>query len=401
MGNRRHFLKTSGAALALPLAPLSAPWQATFAGQQRQARIAAVEAFAVPRAIYAKVTDDSGNTGWGECGHNGGTMVVAVVEKVLRDLVVGMDVFDAEPAWNKMYFEADELGPGGLASQAIAGVDCALWDLRGKLLGVPVWKLLGGKFVDRIPLYGSFSRSKGGGQYRTPLESAQMASQLVAEGFQALKVRLAIREENQDPADDPAIPTLRAVREAVGDEVALYVDANNGYSASRAIQVGRRLAGEFNVTVFEEPVAAHHYPSLAKVADALDIEVSAGEHEYSRWQFRDLILQGRVDVLNPDVSKLMGLTDGKKVAALAEVFDLPMAVHNARPTLLTAAHLHFVASCMNARRPQEHPGAQRLTQLWNYFENTLDVKDGFATVPDQPGLGLIANEARIRDDAVG
>ncbi len=103
MWNRRHFLKTGGAALALPLTASATPWQATFDGQRRQARIAMVEAFAVPRAIYAKVTDDSGNTGWGECGHNGDEMVVAVVENVLREQIVGMDVFDTEPIWNRMY----------------------------------------------------------------------------------------------------------------------------------------------------------------------------------------------------------------------------------------------------------------------------------------------------------
>ena len=202
--------------------------------------------------------------------------------------------------------------------------------------------------------------------------------------------------ENQNPKDDPAIPTMEAVRKAVGDEITLYVDANNGYTASRAIQVGRRLAEEFNVAVFEEPVAAHHYASLARVADTLDMEVSAGEHEYTRWMFRDLILQGHVDVLNPDVSKLMGLTDGKKVAALAEVFDLPLAVHNARPTLLTAAHLHFLASCMNARRPQEHPRRSRLEHLWDFFENRIEVANGYAVIPDAPGLGLMPDEARIR-----
>jgi len=402
MWNRRHFLKTGGAALAVNVTEPAfvSPWKKTFKGQQHQALITRVEAFAVPRAIFAKVTDDSGNTGWGECGHDGGTMVAAVVNNVISELIAGMDVFDTEPIWNRMYFEIDEIGPGGLASQALAGVDCALWDLRGKLLGLPVWKLLGGKFTDRIPLYGSFSRSKGGGAYHTPDECAGYAAALVEEGFQTIKVRLGIREENQDPSPDPAVPAIRAVREAVGDDVTLYVDANNGYSAARAIQVGRRLAGEFGVTVFEEPVAAHHYASLARVADALDIEVSAGEHEYTKWQFRDLILNGRADVLNPDVSKLMGLTDAKKVAALAEVFDRPIAVHNARPTLLTAAHLHFVASCMNARRPQEHPGSRRLQHLWDYFENNLDVKDGYAAVPDGQGLGLEVNEPVVRRDAL-
>ncbi len=310
-----------------------------------------------------------------------------------------MDVFDAEPAWSRCLHEIDEIGPGGLGSQALAGVDCALWDLRGKLLGVPVYKLIGGKFRSEIPLYGSFSRSKGGGQYRTPKECADYAEELVGEGFKAIKLRLGIREENQDPADDPCIPCTRAVREAIGDGIPLYVDANNGYSPARAILNGRRMAEEFNVTVFEEPVAAYHYDSLAQVSDALDMFIAGGEHEYTKWMFRDLILKGKANLLNPDVSKLAGITEGKKVAALAETFDLPISVHNARPTLLCAAHFHYVVSCRTAHRPQEHPGNRRHSELWKYFHNKITVKDGMGYIWDGPGLGLEVNEKAIQQDA--
>ncbi|MGL4513018.1 MAG: mandelate racemase/muconate lactonizing enzyme family protein [Lacipirellulaceae bacterium] len=382
-----------GAGAASPLLA-ALPGQAEATTPDRPlAKIADVEAFALDGAVFVKVTADDGASGWGEAGHSGESLVAQVVHRVLRPLILGGDVFSAEPLWSRMYFEADELGPGGIASQALAGVDCALWDLRGKLVGLPVWALLGGKFRDRVPLYGSFSRDKA----PTPDKAAEKASDLVAEGFRAIKIRLAIREENQDPADDPARPFVAAVRRAIGDDVALYVDANNGYSPSRAIEVGRMLHDEFGVSVFEEPVAMHHYDSLAQVAEALPMAIAAGEHEYTRWQFRDLILHGKADILNPDVSKLAGLTEAKKVAVLAEVFDRPIVVHNARPTLLTAAHLHFVASCQTATRPQEHPGAGRLEHLWEFFENRLAPDpDGTIAVPDSPGLGLIVNEARIR-----
>ncbi|HMP06427.1 MAG TPA: mandelate racemase/muconate lactonizing enzyme family protein, partial [Lacipirellulaceae bacterium] len=312
------------------------------------------------------------------------------------------DVFAAEPLWSRMFYEADELGPGGLASQAIAGVDCALWDLRGKLLGLPVWALLGGKFRDEIPLYGSFTR----GHFKTPLAAARMGEQLVDEGFRALKFRLDIRDQDQhrrdgkDPQDDPAAPFVGEIRNAVGAEVALYVDANNGYSPARAIEVGHMLAERYDVSLFEEPVAAYHYQSLARVADALPIPVAAGEHEYTRWQFRDLILQGRVAVLNPDASKACGLTEVKKVAVLAETFDLPISVHNARPTLATAAHAHFVASTPCAHRLQEHPGRARLAELWSFFEHPLAPEpNGTLRVPDAPGLGLVVNERAVRNAA--
>ena len=368
--------------------------------QRGQVKIADVYAYAVKRAIYVKVVADDGTAGWGEAGHSGGLLCAALVNRELAPLIKGADVFDADPLWSRMYFEVDELGPSGLAAQAIAGVDCALWDLRGKLLQLPVWKLLGGSYRQTIPLYGSFSRSKSDTEYLTPAECARQAATLVAEGFRAIKVRLGIREEHADPTPDPAIPVVREIRNAIGLSIPLYVDANNGYTASQAILTGRRLSQEFGVELLEEPVAAFQYDSLASVADALDIPVSAGEHEYTKWQYRDLIMRGKVDVLNPDVSKLAGITEAMKVSTLAEVFDLPISVHNARPTLLTAAHLHFLAASRMAWRSQEHPGSKRLAELWQFFENTIEVKGGVAEVPDTPGLGLTPKEAEIRKAAL-
>lgn len=386
--NRRGVL--AGLALAPP----------AWAKERGQARLAKVEAFAVRSAVFVKVTADDGAFGWGEAGHSGGRHVAALINAEAGDLLKGADVFAAEPAWARLFYEWDELGPGGIASQAIAGVDCALWDLRGRLLNQPVCNLLGGAHRSRFPVYGSFSRDNGDGTYKSPQACAALAQELVAEGFQTLKVRLAIREENADPDPDPALPTLLAVRKAVGDGVTLYVDANNGYRPARAIRVGKALAQECGVTVLEEPVAAYHYHSMAQVAAALDLDIAAGEHEYTRWAFRDLILQGRPDVLNPDVSKLAGLSEARKVAALAEAFDLPIAVHNARPTLLSAAHAHFVASAHTATRPQEHPGRERLAQLWRYFDRRLSAENGFFSVPDGPGLGLEVDEAAVRKDAL-
>jgi L-alanine-DL-glutamate epimerase-like enolase superfamily enzyme len=408
MPSRRRFLRRSAGAAALaPLAACAAPvaaaradgeaerpaWSRRLDGELRQATVREVNAYAVPRAVFVQVVADDGTEGWGEAGHDGGPFTAALVTRELRPIVVGRDVFDAEATWAAMYFEADELGPSGLIAQAIAGVDCALWDLRGKLLGRPVCDLIGGRFRETVPLYGSFTR----GRYETPEAAAEKARELQAEGFRALKFRLNIREEGQDPLDDPAVPFMGAIRRAVGDGLPLYVDPNNGYSPSRAVRVGRRLADEFGVELVEEPVAAFQYPSLARVADALDIPVAGGEHEYTKWHFRDLILQGRVDVINPDVSKLAGLTEAKKVAALAEVFDTPISVHNARPTLLTAAHLHFVASSRMAHRLQEHPSRTRLRGLWDFFEDRFTVKpDGTIDVPTTPGLGLTPDARAIR-----
>ncbi len=128
--------------------------------------------------------------------------------------------------------------------------------------------------------------------------------------------------------------------------------------------------------------------------------IAGGEHEYTKWMFRDLILQGKADLLNPDVSKLAGIFEAKKVAVLAETFDLPISVHNARPTLLTAAHFHYIVNCRTAHRPQEHPGNKRHSQLWKYFEDNITVNDGYGTISDEPGLGLVVNEEAVKRDAM-
>jgi L-alanine-DL-glutamate epimerase-like enolase superfamily enzyme len=392
---RRNFLTRAAAVAAMTALP------APLLAQQGRAKIAKVEAFAVRSAVFVKVTADDGTGGWGEAGHSGAALVARLINREMAKLVAGDDVFAGEASWAKLFFEFDELGPGGLVSQAIAGIDCALWDLRGRLLRQPVWALLGGKHRDSFPVYGSFSIDTGDGGRMTPEGAARTAAGLVGEGFGAIKVRLGIREENADPDPDPAIPVARAVRAAIGSDVPLYVDANNGYRPARAIEVGRRLAGDFGVSVFEEPVAAFHYASMAEVGAALDMAIAAGEHEYTPFAFRDLIHQGRPDLLNPDVSKLMGLTAGLHVASMAEMFDKPISVHNARPTLLTAAHAHFVARARTASRPQELPGAQRLAHLWEYFDNRIGQIGGRVTVPDTPGLGLEVREAAVRRAAAG
>jgi L-alanine-DL-glutamate epimerase-like enolase superfamily enzyme len=388
---------------ALGLAALPLPAQASApalpSSGNARLRIRDVRAYAVPQAVFVQVVAEDGTSGWGEAGHEGGRDIARIIRDRIAPLARGADIFAAEPLWASVFFAIDELGPSGLATMALGGLDTALWDLRGKFLRQPVWALLGGKFRDRIKLYGSFTRAADN-RFLSPDECAARASALVAEGFDTIKIRLGIREERLDPTPDPAIPVVRAVRRAVGDSITLYVDPNNGYSAARAINVGRQLSQEFGVTVYEQPVAKYAYDALAEVAAALDLEIAAGEYEGTLTQFHTLITRARVDVLNPDVAVLGGLTEAKKVAALAEAFNKPIAVHNARPTLLTAAHAHFLATCRLADRPQEHPGRERLANLWRFFNNRLVPEGGYLQVPNAPGLGLDVNEDAIKREAM-
>ncbi len=156
--------------------------------------------------------------------------------------------------------------------------------------------------------------------------------------------------------DDPAdrtIETVREVRRAVGDQVDILVDVNGAYSPHHAIEIGKRLE-DYGVFHFEEPVPCYDLPGLAQIADALAIPIAAGEMQFNRWQFRDLILQGRVDILQPDVVKAGGLSECQKIAALASAFNKPISTHNTQPTVCTAATLHFCAVHDHASYAQEY-----------------------------------------------
>ena len=402
MPSRRRFLQHAPALAAGALALTEADVRRTPVPQTSvpeaprgmpPVTVAEVTPFWVGAGLFVRVRTSEGVAGWGEADRAGAAPVVARLIEGLAEMAVGRDVFAAEPLWTDLYYRSDDMGRGGLLTSALSGIDMALWDARGKLLGVPVYQLLGGAFRDRVALYGSFSRDDG---ENTPADMARIAERFVEMGYKAVKARMDIRQYDVDPDPDPTFPSSARSAPPSATTFPLYVDANNGYSAARAIEVGKRLYEEFGVEVFEEPVGYTNYADLAEVARALTgIQVAAGEHEYTRWQFRELITRGHPDVLNPDLLRSGGLTEGKKIAALAEAFDLPIAVHSTRPTLGTAAHLHFTASVLNADRPQEHSGPDKAPELWDLFENRLEAEDGTLAVPQTPGLGLAVNEAAM------
>jgi L-alanine-DL-glutamate epimerase-like enolase superfamily enzyme len=376
-----------GAPVTLPAAPMAG------AGQ---AKITAVKAFALPKATYVKIETDTGMSGWGEGDHENPVIVAQVVEKLCAPLLIGGSPWDSEYYWQQLFFKLEDVGSTGLLPGALAGIDNALWDLKGKLAGMPVYQLLGGMRTERVRLYGSFPRGKPEGGWRTPDEMAAVAAGFVAEGYGAVKARMQIRALNVDPDPDPTYAVIKAVRKAIGDDISLFVDFNNGYTPARAIALAKKLYEHFNIAIVEEPVTYLNYHDLAQVVEALDIPVAAGEHEFNRWQIRELILTGKADIINTDVMKAGGITENRRMAALAQAFDRPVMAHNTRPTLATAATLHFLASIPNAARWQEF-GGFRVQELGvgGLFENSLEFDKGYLKVPQIPGIGLIANEQKI------
>jgi L-alanine-DL-glutamate epimerase-like enolase superfamily enzyme len=313
------------------------------------------------------------------------------VNNVLRPLCIGLNPLEVDKAWSAMFFHGYKLGDTGLQLEAIAGVDIALWDILGKVTSQPICILLGGCYRDRVRMYASLGATKNR-QRRTPLEMAHLVEEFVNKGYTAIKVRMDWGYRfDVDPEADWAI--FRECKQVTGDDILLSFDANNGYSESTAIAQGRRFE-TLGIYHFEEPVMVDDYASYARVADALDTPVSAGEHEYTRWQFRELIERGRVDIIQPDVVKCGGITEIRKIGVLGEAHHKHIVPHQTQPTIGTAANLHFVASLRDATRPQEFTGVNE--QLNSVFKEPLVPADGLFTVPTKPGLGLELDEDAFR-----
>lgn len=344
-------------------------------------------------SIFVQVQTDEGVRGIGECSPMNGRVLAHFVETALKPLVVGENPLEIDKLWNRMLFCTYKLGVQGVQPEAIAGIDIALWDILGKVTGLPICVLLGGRYRDRVLMYASI----GGGAHLTVEEMARKVEAALEAGFRAIKIRMDWRADHQDVDPEKDWRMFQACKKLTGDAVPLSFDANNGYSVPTAIRQGRRLES-LGVFHYEEPVAQFDYAGLAQVADALDVPVSAGEHEYTRWQFRDLIHQACVDILQPDVVKCGGITEMRKIAVLAETYNKQFVPHQTQPTIGTAANLHCIAALPWATRPQEYTG--RRAELDALFKEPLVWEDGHLLVPDRPGLGLELDEAKLAELAV-
>ncbi|GAB4423784.1 MAG: galactonate dehydratase [Bacteroidia bacterium] len=357
-------------------------------------RITAIKPYVFRKALYVKVETDAGVSGWGEGDHESSAVIGMIVEHIMTPLLIGQDPFMSEYLWKELFFEGFEGGSTGFVPGAVAGIDNALWDLKGRLLGLPVSALLGGNGLEKIPVYGSYGRRKKDG-FKTPDEMAAEGLALVGKGYKTLKARMQLYDRDRNPPFHFTYDCIAAVRKAVGDDIDLFVDFNNGYTPGKAIELGLKLYEHFNIRVVEEPVSSMDYPGLRQVVEALPCEVNAGEHEYNKWQFRDLITVGNPDALNLDVIKCAGLTECRKVAAMADAFGKEIMLHNTRPTLGTAASLNLVAAIPNYAPVQEYAGNRPEMGLESLFENSIHFEDGFLYIPQGVGLGLDVNEREM------
>jgi len=392
--NRISFLENMTAIVLGAKLPNKTTAQTIAKPTQLGVKITNVKPYVLKNALYVKVETDPGVSGWGEGDHETTSIIGRFVSEVLKPVLIGQDPFDSEYLWTQMFFEGFENGSTGINPGAVEGVDNALWDLKGKLLKMPVSKLLGANKAEKIAVYGSYGRRKKDG-FRTPDEMAKLGAEFVAQGYKTVKARMQLYDRDRNPPFNFTYDCIKAVRKAIGDETDLFVDFNNGYTAGKAIELGLKLYEHFNIKVIEEPVSSMNYPDLRQVVEALPCEVNAGEHEYNKWQFRDLILTGNPDCLNLDLIKCGGLSECRKIAGMAHAFDKEIMVHNTRPTLATAASLNFIGSIANAAKVQEFSGLRPELEQGQLFQDSLKFENGFLYLPTGIGLGLEVNETEM------
>jgi L-alanine-DL-glutamate epimerase-like enolase superfamily enzyme len=330
-------------------------------------------------ALFVHIKTNEGIEGLAPAG---GTVAPtrAVIEGALKEALINEDPFDIEYLWNRMFWLVRGYGRKGIAFCAISAVDIALWDLKAKALNLPLYKLLG-PYTDTVPIYGS-----GGWTNFSEKELIEEQLSYVERGIPRIKMKVG---KDFGTAEEEDIRRLAAVRKAVGDEVEIYVDANNGYYAKQAIRMARRFE-EYNVKWFEEPVLADDIEGLASISRSINIPVATGEHEYTKFGFTDLISRGGADIVQPDVGRVGGVTEWMKVAHIAHGFNLPVAPH-----AVQVVHLHLTCAIPNLK-VVEYLGIveQRDNFVYNDFP---EPKNGmWSPYPDRPGLGLDLNQDVVK-----
>lgn len=350
-------------------------------------KITDVECLVLDRQFpFVRVYTDEGLAGIGECFRRQPQVVKTLVDATLKPVLLGKDPVDTEVRWREMVAAGSASDMGGAVYCAIAGLDIALWDLKGKALGVPIYKLLGGKARDKVRMYASSMRRD-----MTPAEEAKRAASFVDAGYSAYKLHSAVPGAIDHPADQ-TIDTVREVRAAVGDHIEILVDVNGAFSTHHALEIGRALE-DLGVFHFEEPRPHYDLEGLATIADTLDIPIASGEMIYTHWEYRDLMLRGRIDIVQPDIVKVPGFTEFQRIAALASAFGKPITVHNTQPTISTVAHLHACAAYANIPYAQEYNiEPTSIRDEWPILKEPLLVNYGYLDVPEGPGLGVELDE---------
>ena len=350
-----------------------------------------------PRWLFLRIETSDGLVGWGEPVVEGRAATVrTAVEELMDNYLIRKDPDRIEDHWQTMYRGGFYRG-GPILMSAIAGIDQALWDIKGKRFGAPIYELLGGRARDRIRVY----QWIGGDR---PSEVGDAAAEKVDAGFTALKMNATseLRRVDNPAAVENAVDRLREVRERVGPEVDIGVDFHGRVSKPMAKRLVKALE-PYEPFFIEEPVLPEHNDELEDIADHTTIPIATGERMYSRWDFKEIFESGAVDVIQPDLSHAGGITEVKKIAAMAEAYDVALAPHCPLGPIALASCVHVDTISPNALIQEQSLNIHynETGDILDYLENpdVFQYDDGYIEVPTDPGLGIDINEEYVKQQA--
>jgi galactonate dehydratase len=349
--------------------------------------------------IFVEVQTDEGITGWGEVTttHPVANRAVCAVLQQIDALLVGANPFHIEKLWNKVFRTFTYMGSRGASTNALSGIDIALWDIRGKAMNQPIYDLLGGPVRENIALYTHPDPNIG------PDEAKRQAKEIADSGHEGMKFDPYPRmpEESNGylnggmttKGEAEANEITAAIREGAGPEMELMIDAHGRFDVPTTVRLARSVALS-NIHWWEEPVPVESIQALRNVRDRIEIPISVGERLHTRWEFTAILENDLADFLEPDVTWTGGISELKKISAMAEAYYLPIAPHDASGPINVLAGAHVMMTVPNFYKLET--ARHRLGAYDQFIQTPLDVREGRLYLPDPPGLGIEMNMDFLR-----
>jgi len=346
-----------------------------------------------PRWVFLKIETDEGIVGWGEPIVEGRADTVIAAVKELMETLIGKDPSFIEDHWNMMYRSGFYRG-GPILMSALAGIDQALWDIKGKFFNVPIYELLGGRCRDKIEVYSWV----GGDEPKVVVDEIQ---NVMDRGFRTVKINGTERLKFIDSYKeiDALLERMSTIRSAFGNDINVGIDFHGRVHKPMAKILVKKLE-EFNPIFIEEPLLSENMEGIVEVARHTAIPIALGERLFSRWDFKKVLESRAVDIIQPDVSHAGGITECRKIAAMAEAYDVALALHCPLGPIALAACLQVDAVSYNAAIQEQSLGIHynKSNDLLDYISNAevFSYEDGMVTIPTGPGLGIEVNEEYVK-----